>query len=120
MATSAVKVSTAEELYSKGMERLAAGDLDMACWDLSCAAYEAADAYAERRGLTRGNGVRYEDIVLARADELDDEGFVIKWGATSMLWAYSESWDVRRFPKRWLRICAGQIRDVIDAFDVDR
>ena len=119
MATSAVKVSTAEELYSKGMAQLAAGDSHGACWSLNCAADEAVDAYAKSRGMRGGIFVGYEAIVLARAEELGDENFVMKWGATSMLWAYMESWDTRGFPEEWLYICARAIREVIDAFDVD-
>ena len=105
--------TSADRLYDSAMRQVEAGELRVASgtfWDASVAAFEAL---AQRRGWEISKHMVYNDVCQKVRPELPGDAlFYGMAGARVLERNWVENYDLS---ESWVRHCAGQVRDMIDA-----
>ena len=113
MTLATTTVTSADRLYDFAMKQLEAGELRDASgtfWDAAVAAFEAL---AQRRGWAISKHMMYDDVYRKVSPELPGDALFRGMDSARLLernWV--ENYDLS---ESWVRHCAGQIRDMIDA-----
>ena len=113
MTLATTTVTSADRLYNSAMKQLEAGELRDASgtfWDASVAAFEAL---AKRRGWEISKHRQYNDVCAKASPELPGDALSRGMdGARVLERNWVEGYDLS---ESWVRHCAEQVRDMIDA-----
>ena len=113
MTLATTTVTAADRLYDSAMRQVEAGELRDASgtlWDASASAFEAL---AKRRGWAISKHRQYDDVYDSVRPELPGDALFHGMASACLLernWV--ENYDLS---ESWVRHCAGQVRDMIDA-----
>ena len=105
--------TSADRLYESAVAQVEAGELRVASgafWDAAVAAFKAL---AQRRGWAISKHMMYEDVYRKVSPELPGDALFRGMDSARLLernWV--ENYDLS---ESWVRHCAGQVREMIDA-----
>ena len=113
MTLATTTATSADRLYESAVRQVEAGELRDASGTFWDAAVSAFEALAKRRGWSISKHMMYEDVYDKVRPELPGDALFRGMDSARMLernWV--ENYDLS---ESWVRFCAEQVRDMIDA-----